>query len=290
MPSVVNIVRSHSHAVRDVADSKDPKRRPSFLPVERVHKLAREAFSRDYDRAAKPVVVSGAVDHWKARSRWSHAWFKSNYGDRIVPIAVGPRLESRWVRMQLGDFIDNSAQNGKQENYLRQFPVLTAFPELADDFDVPLYCPSNRRLITNLWLGPCGTVQPLHKDNHNPLALINNILVQVVGRKRILLISGDQDRFVYQRAPSQKDYHYSQVDVENPNFECFPLFRQAVILEATLAPGTDIEEFGGMQLLSRAVRTLRTDLRFSFLAFCDATVRNELTPEQTSHSNKGEEA
>lgn len=211
---------------------------PTYSPIERIYKPSYEEFFRTYDCPSRPVVISGAVDDWQALSMWSLQWFKQNYGDKKVPIAVGPRLESRLQWSQLGDFVDlcNSDVDGEQV-YLRQFPIIDCFRELEGDFAPPAYCHPERRLVTNLWIGPSGTVQPLHKDNHNPIALIHNLLVQVVGRKRILLVSGNQDHLMYQRPPSQKDYHYSQVDVEHPDFELFPLFRHAEILEATIGPG-----------------------------------------------------
>ena len=210
---------------------------PRVVPVLRAQDISPEEFARDYESVSKPLIISGAIDHWKARSCWSHQWFKAHYGDQLVPIAVGPRLESAWQKMRLEEFIDLISAGNQSNLYLRQFPVLSQIPELRAYFDPPIYCPADRKLMINLWIGPAGTIQPLHKDNHNPLALINNLLVQLVGRKRVLLISGDQDALVYKRSGSEKDYHYSQVDIENLDLEQFPLFRQAVIQEAIIEPG-----------------------------------------------------
>jgi hypothetical protein len=245
--------------------------------------------------------------------------------------------------MRLEKFIDLISAGDQSKLYLRQFPVLSQIPELREYFDPPIYCPSDRKLMINLWIGPAGTIQPLHKDNHNPLALINNLLVQLVGSKRVLLISGDQDALVYQRSASEKDYHYSQVDIENFDLEQFPLFGQAVIHEAIIEPGEmifipantwhyvrslnesislsfwwhpsiivdlisriasattvsaltqisrtfggsisvdDVEGFGGVEMLFKALWTLRFELRSYFVGLCNSEVREQLRVFNTNN-------
>jgi lysine-specific demethylase 8 len=49
-------------------------------------------------------------------------------------------------------------------------------PELKDDFEVPLYCfTESDDVDVNCWIGPKGTVSPLHTDpKHNLLAQVND--------------------------------------------------------------------------------------------------------------------
>ena len=48
--------------------------------------LGPEGFKREYGAALRPVVVSGAIDHWGASGMWTQDFFRQNYGKRIVKI------------------------------------------------------------------------------------------------------------------------------------------------------------------------------------------------------------
>lgn len=55
-------------------------------------------------------------------------------------------------------------------------------PELARDIATPDYCAATGELrAVNAWLGPAGTVTPLHTDPHH------NLLTQAVGVKYVRL-------------------------------------------------------------------------------------------------------
>lgn len=67
---------------------------------------------------------------------------------------------------------------------------------------------------------------PVHHD------LTNNFMAQVVGRKQIKLISPLHQPLLYNHL-----HCYSEVDLDNIDFDRFPLFRQVKIHEVTLHPG-----------------------------------------------------
>jgi ribosomal protein L16 Arg81 hydroxylase len=57
-------------------------------------------------------------------------------------------------------------------------------------------------------------------------------MTQVYGRKRIRLISSHSLHLVY-----NYESFFSEVDCENPDFDKFPLFERAEILDVVLQPG-----------------------------------------------------
>jgi hypothetical protein len=80
------------------------------------------------------------------------------------------------------------------------------------------------------WLGPAGTVTPLHCDYDD------NIFAQIWGSKRIFLSPPHHDEFLY---PSEANaiLFGSPFDPEVPDFERFPLARKAVLVECIVHPG-----------------------------------------------------
>ncbi|GKY91170.1 hypothetical protein MPSEU_000089800 [Mayamaea pseudoterrestris] len=109
------------------------------------------------------------------------------------------------------------------------------FPELLNDIQVPnicSHCGEEKLYGSMLWLGPRGCVSPLHYD---PL---DNLLVQLVGRKRVTLISKDTDpERLYIGSEHGQQYNTSSVNVEDVDSSRFPLFAQVTAESIELHPG-----------------------------------------------------
>mmetsp|Transcript_11648 Transcript_11648/g.23000 ORF Transcript_11648/g.23000 Transcript_11648/m.23000 type:complete len:542 (+) Transcript_11648:220-1845(+) len=75
--------------------------------------------------------------------------------------------------------------------YLAQHALFEQIPELGDDIEVPWVCSNTGRKRVqkvNVWLGPAGTVSPLHTDR------FDNILQQVVGDKYVRIYSPEHSK------------------------------------------------------------------------------------------------
>jgi Cupin-like domain len=210
---------------------------PIYYQIERVKQPSPEEFHQCYDIPMKPVVITDALSGWKALSIWNHKWFKQEYGAIVVSLSVNPRHTFRALEMKLADYIDRILSGTDKLLYMDQCPI-EKFPGLGNYFQIPAYCHSERTLEANLWVGPAGTILGFHKDNHNPYAIVNNIFVQIRGRKHIVLASPDQDAFMYQRAPEEGAYWHSHIyDPDNIDYSQYPLFREATLLETVIHPG-----------------------------------------------------
>lgn len=86
--------------------------------------------------------------------------------------------------------------------------------------------------VTNLLLvGMPDVVTPAHFD------VLENLYVQIFGRKRVILFSPDYFRCLYPHPVGHPHDRQTQVDFDKPNFDWFPRFREIRGMEVALEPG-----------------------------------------------------
>ncbi|KAI8059288.1 hypothetical protein BC940DRAFT_282041 [Gongronella butleri] len=197
----------------------------------------------------RPLVLRcGLLTHWPASS--TRPWANLDYlvsvaGDRIVPVEVGRSYtDEHWEQalMPFHVFVDEHVRKTQPiPIYLAQHDLLHQIPRLERDIAVPDYCSVETELtdqytarprddlIRNAWFGPAGTVSPLHHDPYH------NLLAQVVGRKYVRLYNPSQTHALYPFTGMMANA--SQVDVEEPELDEFPLFASAEYVECVLEPG-----------------------------------------------------
>jgi hypothetical protein len=107
----------------------------------------------------------------------------------------------------------NDSAQGSRTGYLAQHDLFTQIPGFRADINIPDYCytyappphpssplaskhsamPVLAEPLLNAWLGPAGTISPMHVDPYH------NILAQVVGRKYIRLYAPAESAKLYAR-------------------------------------------------------------------------------------------
>jgi hypothetical protein len=213
---------------------------PRYKVVEKRTCPSREEFVELYVRGCRPVVLTDVTRDWAAMQRWSPEDLKRRFGEFEVEIQDGrdgdPDYEENKLAhrrmVKLGPFVDRVLAGGPTNDYYltANNEVLRgkAFSPLLDDIgSLPPAC--NRSQFadrSSFWFGPAGTKTPLH---HDTIMLFHT---QVVGRKRWRLISPLETPKVY-------NFHgvYSPVDIDDPDLNRFPLFKEATILDVTVEPG-----------------------------------------------------
>ncbi|KAF8537561.1 hypothetical protein BDD12DRAFT_917966 [Trichophaea hybrida] len=173
-------------------------------PIPRHDNLSLGEFQRRLDTANTPIIITDALSHWPALSTrpWSSPSYLlslTNDGKRLVPVEVDHILPRISVHLHVWFW--------GETGYLAQHNLFSQIPALRNDIIIPDYCysipqpppfnvastlPLEEPLI-NAWLGPRGTVSPLHTD---PYA---NILAQVVGSKYIRLYAPQETKSVFPR-------------------------------------------------------------------------------------------
>jgi hypothetical protein len=212
---------------------------PGFGKIARLRRPSRQQFLDEYYALSRPVVIEGAMDDWDLSTRWSLENLKARFGSRVVEVQANRSADAQYERnaaklktqMPFAQFVDIVQTAGESNNYYmtggnsgRNWEALREIWE-----DVPLlseYLVKDPNNPGFLWIGPAGTVTPLHHD------LTNGLLAQVRGRKLFRLVSPFEISSVY------NDQHcFSQIDLDRPDPERFPLFKDVTVHEVALNPG-----------------------------------------------------
>ncbi|KAA8914515.1 hypothetical protein FN846DRAFT_563585 [Sphaerosporella brunnea] len=177
-----------------------------------------EEFQKYIHTANRPIIICGAISHWPALQlrSWSSPEYLlslTNGGKRLVPVEVGRAYtDASWGQkiVTFRDFLDTcmTTCSPAEIGYLAQHTLFSQIPALRNDITIPDYCysdpgepPENvastsplEDPLINAWLGPRGTVSPLHTD---PYA---NVLAQVMGSKYVRLYAPGETARVFPKS------------------------------------------------------------------------------------------
>ena len=225
----------HARVRRSLEQLGAPERK-----VPRIPRLGRQQFLERYYAQQQPVVLTKMMGDWRALRRWTLPFLKESFGE--VPLKIAHQRTSTEFydlnvhaiseSMRLGDFVDwISKVKTSNERYLVANNDGLSSPRLApllDDIGFFGGMMDRKRISGSvyLWLGPGGTITPLHHDTANIL------FCQVRGRKRFKLVSP-----LYSELLDDVVSYYSPMDLERPDHARYPFARQLKVLEAEVGPG-----------------------------------------------------
>jgi hypothetical protein len=211
-------------AIREAA-----RQLPMISEVPRAGKMDAAAF---LERAAQglPFLMPGLARHWPLAT--------------FTPATLRERFAAMPVRARVGDYVNTAfaLDRAMQDMSMLEYLDLAAagaegLPPYLGNLELRelnRFChwPAwfTRPGPPRFWLGPAGTVTPLHADYDD------NLFVQIWGSKRIFLAPPHHDGFLYPVEANALLFG-SPFDPEAPDFERFPLARQAALLELVVEPG-----------------------------------------------------
>ncbi|MEW6736320.1 MAG: cupin-like domain-containing protein [Acidobacteriota bacterium] len=211
------------------------------MQIERIELPTVEEFQNRFALVDKPVIITKAMQNWKALKLWTIEYLNNSLA--TIPVQVGVSSDGIFrgdpkdgfkniKKMLFNEYIELiSSPNQTDNKYYLQQSALKDLPPLENDIDFPSYFDKNRLLVANLWLGSGGNTSPLHFDCGH------NLLAQVAGRKHITLFSPNQLEFLYPYSAFSKIPHLSQVNIEQPDLLKHPKFNRAKSISCILAPG-----------------------------------------------------
>ena len=209
------------------------------LEIPRKHRLSAEDFLRDHYSTNRPVIITGMMDDWPALKKWNLDYFREHFAEREVEVQFGRDADANYElnsiahkrTMRFGEYVDLIEQKSPTNDFYmtanNDVKNRDALIELWQDLiQVPEYLEPSQTNRGFFWLGPAGTVTPLHHD------LTNNFMAQVIGRKKVRLISVAETARLYNHR-----HCFTQADVRNIDPRRFPDMVNVPIAECILAPG-----------------------------------------------------
>jgi hypothetical protein len=209
--------------------------------IDRREDLSYREFEEEYLRPNKPVIIKDALKNWNALGKWTLDFFRTRYGP----------MDLEMDGLTMAEFIDlvqqSPTKKPKELPYLRNKSMSDYFPELEQDISPrPVYLEPNwfatkfipkriRNRRTDLFVGGVGSRFPyLHFDNYHGYAFV----CQVCGEKEFIMYSPDQSNYLYPKKSAKNIANSSSIpDIENPDFEKFPLFKKAQPVQCVLRAG-----------------------------------------------------
>ena len=202
---------------------------PEISEVPRLGVLDAAAF-RARAGQGLPFLITGIVNRWPLcaltpqtlRERFGALQVRARVGDYINTAFAPDRAMQDMSMLQYLELVSAGTQDlppylGNLE--LRELNSMCYWPTYFDKMGPPRF-----------WLGPAGTVTPLHCDYDD------NIFAQIWGTKRIFLSPPHHDQYLYPNEANAILFG-SPVNPEAPDFDKFPLARQASMVEVIVNPG-----------------------------------------------------
>jgi hypothetical protein len=199
-----------------------------------------DAFYERFVATSTPAIFPDLVPAWPAFGKWTPEHLRERFGQVPIRITDGrtsdPDYDMNHVahtrEVTLAAYVDRMLTSGETNDFYmvanNRNLAQTALSAMLEDVSLPRGLLATERLAaaSALWLGPAGTVTPLHHDTSNIL------FCQLVGRKRYRMIA-PWEIALLDGARSM----YAGVDPEAPDLSRYPWWPDVVVKDEVLAPG-----------------------------------------------------
>ena len=211
----------------------------NIASVDKVSNISKKDLIKDYIEPGIPVVVTDMAKDWKAIGKITPEYIKQKYGHLTKEVKGVTYTFAEFIDLMLQSTPEKTAPYPFNVNIEKYFPEIRqdAKPEVVygkiDRINHPLLprFMMNGTDVYEIFMGGNGAGFPfLHIDE----LYLHNSLTQVYGAKEFILFGPDQTEFLY---PQPNNPKVSQVDVRNPDYNKFPLFRQAKPLRVMVEQG-----------------------------------------------------
>lgn len=222
--------------------AQSPFSKTYLATVDKRSNISRRELIAEYIEPGIPVVLTDGASKWSAIGKFTPEFFKTRYGHLTKDIKGKTYTMAETVDRLLTSTPDNPAPYPFCLNIEKLLPELMAdiTPEVSvgapDRVRHPLL--SKMMLlhteVYELFLGGNGSCFPfLHVD----ALYLHTQITQVYGSKDFILYPPDQTAYLYPEADNEK---ISRVNIFNPDYEKYPLFKNAKPVKVTVEEGETI--------------------------------------------------
>lgn len=196
---------------------------PLAAGIERRATIGSDEFLERYYAVNRPLILTDAIAHWPALKLWTPEYLKAKVGDRIVEYqgdrAGDPDFErNKDAHRRSGPFdafIDRIQRpDAGNDAYITAYNSASnraALSVLTPDLGPidALLDPAGPTPEGMMWIGPAGAFTALHHD------LTNNLIVQLVGRKRLVILPASEVAYI----PNDQHVFSAIPDLENTRLD-----------------------------------------------------------------------
>lgn len=156
--------------------------------ITRIPAPSGEEFHRCIRPSNRPVIFEGFLKGSPAVQRWTFDWFAERFAGEPMKYVDSSGGTAKSVEGTMDAFIRLIQESDEPQHYYsvaRNFVLRSApFETLYDDFVLPegFVSEVHHRRASQMWLGPAGTVTPLHFDTSDV------VFSMVRGAKRVQLV------------------------------------------------------------------------------------------------------
>ncbi len=193
-------------------------------PVKTIKTVTKSDFITHYKNRSKPVVITELTKLWPARKKWNTEYIKTVAGDNTVPLYDSEPSTDRKhqhapaIEMKLKDYLD-LLEKGEKNLRMFFYNILANAPQLTKDFTYPDIGLSLFQKLPVLFLGGKDARVQMHFD----IDMADILLCHFGGKKRIMLFSPEQTKYIYHVPYSFSSLH--TIDYENPDYQTYPALK-----------------------------------------------------------------
>ena len=216
---------------------------PGEAAIDRRAGMSSQEFLERYYAVGRPVILAGEMDDWPALTRWNPDYLKARIGaapveyqgERTANARFEMEKDSHRREAPFDEFMDTITGVGKRND-----AYLTAYnsgrnrealaPLFADMGYLDKFLTRDITVSRGMpWIGPAGTLTPLHHD------LTNNFIAQLVGRKQFTVLPAAEVGRLYNH-----NHVFSRLtDLDAPELDAtvYPRVLGARVYHLVLQPG-----------------------------------------------------
>ncbi|XP_068707148.1 bifunctional peptidase and (3S)-lysyl hydroxylase JMJD7-like [Montipora foliosa] len=210
---------------------------------ERIRLPSKDKFFQEYYLRSKPVVITGALKHWPAFTKWTSEFLTERFGSKKVRVAFAPNGEYEgcekahnfdnfkefkfpdevksklpfldlvvvrpaFLEIPFSGFMETlqSSNNTDISAYLEYSSIPSLLPELEQDIkEMPFILGELSRRHLNIWLSNGNTLGKLHFDP------FDNFLCQISGKKQLFIYEPHENTRLYEAHIQEASLAYNPV-------------------------------------------------------------------------------